>query len=296
METKNYLFVILILFASLFVVSGRRSEGRPPGNVLGSSLFPLAAPASEQTERHEFPDLGISARSVLARDLGSGATLYEKDPEVTLPIASLTKLATALVVERLVGLEDVIEIKAEDTKVPPYRAALAVGEHFKVRDLVKAMLISSANDAALALSRHAGAGDTAFFVREMNRQAEALGMIHTAFTNPVGFDDEGHYSSAADLSLLVREFLEHKELLAITGLKQAVITSVPARKKHYVLTTNKLMLEDSAITGLKTGYTEEAKGNLIILSDSYYLIILGSDDREGEAKKIMQWVKEGQWK
>ena len=242
----------------------------------------------------------ISARAALVRDASSGVTLLEKNAEEKLPIASLTKLMTALVVVENLSLDDEVEIKNSDLAAVPYRINIPAGEKVTVRGLLTAMLVSSANDAALALSR-AVFGNTPDFVEAMNARARELRMTSTSFSNPVGFDSANHYSTASDLARLVEEFMDHTELLDIVKMKSAVVTSVSGRQKVKIYTTNKLMAERGDVIGLKTGFTAEAKGSLIILVNqkhdsspetAYYSIILGSDDREDETTMLMKWVEE----
>lgn len=245
------------------------------------------------------PDLELSGRAALVKDLETGFVYYHKNANLPLAIASLTKLMTAVVVYKNARLDDVVMIQPADVRTEAYRVGLVVGEKVRVRDLLLAMLVASANDATLALARHAGGGELGF-VSQMNAEAKILKMTNTAFTNPVGFDAPGHYSTVADLSRLVEEFLSYSELRDIVRKKSAAIASTDGRYRHKFLTTNKLMLKYENIVGLKTGYTAEAKGNLIAVVDGggqsgageYYSIILGSADRERETEVIMKWVKD----
>lgn len=299
-ETKKY---FLILFVTVSLVIFFPSAGRAPGAqelILGARVsvprdLPVAADRSdsEPQPKRAVPGLRINAAAVLLRDVDSGLVLYEKESASRFPIASLTKLMTALVVDRLLGPDEVVEIQAEDLRVPEYRVNLVVGERVYAQDLVKAMLIASGNDAAYALARHAS-GSVAAFAQEMNREARILGMRDTAFTNPAGLDHPGHYSTARDLSLLVDEFLLHPELVEIAGTSQSIIASLDGRQLHRLETTNRLLGQDQAVVGLKTGYTSEARGNLIALVDRprFYTIILGSDQREAETMRLINWARE----
>lgn len=246
-------------------------------------------------------ELELSARAVLVKDLHSGAILYEKNFREVFPIASLTKLMTAvLVVERL-PIRKTVEIAEADVDTLPYTVNLVAGEKLPVFDLLSAMLINSANDATLALAREA-LGSVPEFVEAMNMKAQSLGMEKTKFTNPIGFDDPGNYATAEDLAILVKEFLSYPILSEIVSRKTAVISSVDGQYQHELRTTNRLLETYPEVAGIKTGYTTDAIGNLIILVKSpetsglelgpYYSIILGSPERESETEKIMQWVKE----
>lgn len=258
------------------------------------SEFPLAKDSPQRvlkTADAESAPPELMGRAVLVKDTDRQTVLYSKNLNEPMPIASLTKLMTALVVKKLVSPEEMVEITAEDTKAAPYKINLEPHEKILVKDLLKAMLIASANDAALALARHA-AGDVSTFVRFMNREAKQLKMKNTSFQNPVGFDDPNHFSSASDLALLVEEFMRNPDLMEIVGQKEALFYSVDGVNSHRLVSTNKL-LDNSSVLGIKTGYTNEAKGNIIILvgDEKYYFIILGSPNREEDAEKLMVWME-----
>ena len=261
--------------------------------IVADTLLPLLPVSLAQKAPPE-----VSARAVLVRDRGSGATLLEKNSGARLPMASLTKLMTALVVEENTRADQIVEIvESDENGIPEPRAGFQIGEKLTVGALLEAMLVSSDNDAAVALGRSTF-GDPVAFVEAMNAKARALGMNSTRFANPVGFDDEQHYSTAEDLSLLVEEFLNHAGLAEIVGKKSEIISSADGKSRHLLATTNKLLLKYQEVIGLKTGYTSEAKGSLIILVNrsfsrpvQYYSIILGSDHREAETDLILDWVK-----
>lgn len=287
----------------------------PPGRIAGaleadSSEFlefpraPEADPPPVPVAKNLFPAPLVSAAAVLIKDARSGSVIYGKNPQARLPIASLTKLMTALAVMEYGDLDDNVEISPTDLHVHAYRVDFSPGEKLTVRDLLAALLVSSANDAALALSRYAS-GSTENFVKDMNDKAAALGMRSTSFANPIGFDDPRHYSTAEDLAKLADEFAHYSELLDIVKIKSTRISSVSGRETRALATTNRLLEQHPEVVGLKTGYTAEAKGSLIILVDQsaivpgprYYSIILASIDRERETALLLDWVaKEFTWK
>lgn len=290
------------------VPSAEAGNGRVAGMVAASGEAPfldfpivpdtklVSIPVSRNA--HKAPEL--SAKALLVRDVRSGVTMLEKNSSSRLPIASLTKLMTALVVMEKSSLDEEVEIKNSDLAVPAYRIDFSPREILTVRDLLTAMLVSSANDAALSLARHT-MGSTANFVKAMNDKAGDLRMASTSFSNPVGFDDQEHYSTASDLSRLVEEFMNHGDLMDIVKMKSAVVSSVSGKQKIKLYSTNKLLLDRPEVIGLKTGYTAEAGGSLIILvnigSESaplaqYYSIMLGSDDREKETALIIKWIED----
>jgi serine-type D-Ala-D-Ala carboxypeptidase (penicillin-binding protein 5/6) len=235
----------------------------------------------------------LTANSALAYDHNSGSILFTLDFDDKLPIASLTKIISALVVIDSGKINDVVTITKEDTLVIGANSGLVTGEKILASDLMKAMLIASHNDSTYALTRYVG-GTKEDFVDLMNQKAVTLGMNNTNFTNPVGFDAPEHYSTCQDLVLALREFLKNPFLDGIVKTQETEIKSIDGEYTHPIKTTNKLMLEDSSIIGVKTGYTTEAKGNLIIRSvegdADVVTIVLGSDDREGDTRKILDWI------
>jgi D-alanyl-D-alanine carboxypeptidase len=236
----------------------------------------------------------ITARSALAYDFNSGSILYTYNFDARVPIASLTKLLTAVVIAESGKMDDIVEVTEEDIRVIGPNTGLVAQERVKVSELMKAMLIASHNDSTRTLARYVG-GTMDHFVELMNAKADELGMHSTHFTNPVGFDDPEHYSTAQDLTLLVRKFMEYEYLAQLVSMKEAEVKPLNLPFTHKVTTTNKLLLEDSTVVGIKTGYTTEAKGNLAVRSISgesdVVTIVLGSDDREGDTRKILDWIR-----
>lgn len=248
-------------------------------------------PAPELAGNLETPQL--SARAALSFDLNSGAILYTKNFDQELPVASLTKLVTALVVVDKLSFNDEVVVERADTLVVGSNMGLVPGERIKVIDLLHGMLISSSNDAAMALSRQV-AGSAEEFVVLMNQKITALGLSSSHFSNPVGLDSADNYSTTFDLGRIVGEFVSKPELARVVQLRQLEVASVDDKFRHVLTSTNELLIEDASIMGIKTGYTDEAKGNLVIRKKQgeadVVTIILGSDDREEDTRKLLAWV------
>ena len=189
-------------------------------------------------------------------DAASGRILYEKDAHTRRLIASTTKLMTALVaVEATEDLEQVVTVKRE------YQAEgssmyLGVGEQLTIRELLYGLLLSSGNDAALAIAGGC-AGDVETFVGWMNDRAGELGMADTHFANPNGLDHEAHYSTAYDMALLAREVLSHEVLVELVSTKSATVAG------RSLVNHNKLLWRYEGCTGMKTGYTDAAGRTLV---------------------------------
>ncbi len=235
----------------------------------------------------------LTAKAALAFDLNSETILYSKNLDEKLPIASLTKLMTALVVLNRADLNQKITVTKVDQTGTGSSIGLAVGEEIRINELLKALLIPSANDAALTLANHVG-GNFDNFAKEMNEHAQKLGLTSTHFTNPVGWDSDENYSTTLDLIKITQEVLKHKELSEIVATKHATISSVDGRFTHVLTTTNQLMLADPEIVGVKTGFTSKALGNLIILDNhenqKVITVVLGSVNREADTRKLLDWL------
>lgn len=200
--------------------------------------------------------VSVSAVSAILVDAESGRVLYEKNTHAKRLIASITKLMTALVaVESTPNLDCVIPIKAE------YQAEgssmyLRPGEEITLEGLLYGLLLSSGNDAALAIADGcAGKVDT--FVEWMNRRAADLGMKDTHFANPNGLDAEDHYSTAADMVLLAKAVLANETLAKIVATRSATIAG------RSLTNHNKLLWRYEGCTGMKTGYTDAAGRTLV---------------------------------
>lgn len=235
----------------------------------------------------------VSAQTGLAIDAQSGSILWTKNFDQKYPIASLTKLMTALVVIKQAGLDLAISAKKSDTEVIGTNMGLVSGEQITVLNLLYGMLVSSSNDAALALAKGV-AGSNEKFIELMNQQAQSMGLLSTNFSNPAGFDDENNYSTADDLSKIALEFIKNPLLNEIVKTKETIVASKDGRIKHKLVSTNKLMFENEKIIGIKTGFTSQALGNLIIRykdpEKEIISIVLASANREEDTKKLLDWI------
>lgn len=201
--------------------------------------------------------VGTNALSAILVEASSGRVLYEKDAQRRLPIASITKLMTALVaLESGKGLEDVVEVEEQHTLAEGSSLCLKAGERLTLGTLLYGLMLQSGNDAAAVIAQYC-AGDEASFVEKMNRKAEELGMKDTHFANPSGLPDPEHYSTARDMALLARACLEREELREITSTR-----SITLEGRTFV-NHNKLLWRCQGCIGMKTGYTQEAGRTLI---------------------------------
>ena len=238
-----------------------------------------ALPAAGAVETH--------AAAAVLMDAGSGRVLYARNAHEALPIASVTKLMTALVaLESGRALDETVTILPQWTGAEGSSLYLRPGETLTLEDLLYGLLLRSGNDAALAVAGCC-AGSTEAFVDWMNRKAGALGMKDTHFTNPSGLDGEGHASSARDMALLARACLENETLREIVSTKSTVRAGRPLTNH------NKLLWRYEGCIGLKTGYTQRAGRTLVSAAEREGLtlicVTLNDPDDWADHAALLDW-------
>jgi D-alanyl-D-alanine carboxypeptidase (penicillin-binding protein 5/6) len=263
--------------------------GRERSLVLGMAMTTMLCAADIRAE--ELPAKpSIRASALYLVELKSGRVLLEKDPTRRLPPASLTKIMTALVALESAPLQEVVKI---DRRALVHQSSLKFqpGEEFLLRDLLTAMLVSSANDACEAVAWHIG-GDDKRFVAKMNERARALGLKNTHFANPCGFDAPGHYSTAADLAKLTEQALQEPIFSMMVRTLIRDISTVDGARRMSLHSTNELLL-DPDVNGVKTGYTSNAGRCLIasMFKDGHRLLLVGLNvmDRWDQATRLLQY-------
>ena len=221
--------------------------------------------------------------------------IFSVAPAKHWPIASITKLMTAIVVSETLGLTERILISDNAISIEGIAGNLIVGEEYTVRDLLKAALVVSSNDAAKALEEFFNKtlpGEN--LVDAMNKKAAALGMTKTHFVDPIGLSVLNQ-STAYDLEKLVGYILsKHEYILTMSGEKTAMITNIRTGTRKTLVNINSLV-ENPDFLGGKTGHIDEAKGNLISVFNIYktpvLIVVLGSDDRIGVTTTLYEWLK-----
>src|SRR3989338_8832321 len=294
-QTLSIASALLVALSGSFVPIAIQDSSQPYRGVSGLSIstLPMAKEAPPYLRDFSTP-LTLEAASALAIDITAHRRLYEKSPTEKRATASLAKLMTAIVVESIANPASVGQVLQEDLKgVPTPVMGLVVGEKISIESLMRGMLVESANDAASVLARTT-AGSQERFVELMNLMAGAMGLRDTVFKNPTGLDEEGEFSTADDLSLLAEESLSYEKISKIVRLKSDTVTSSDGTIIHYLRNSNRL-LEDPRVEGMKTGFTEQARGNLILLiagppGHLLLTVVLGSENREAESEKLMKWI------
>jgi serine-type D-Ala-D-Ala carboxypeptidase (penicillin-binding protein 5/6) len=239
----------------------------------------------------EFPAKpSIKASALYMVELKTGRVLLEKDATRRLPPASLSKIMTALVALESAPLQQVVKIDSR-ALVHPSSLKFQPGEQFLLRDLLTAMLVSSANDACEAIAWHIGEGPGRF-VAMMNERVRTLGLKNTHFTNACGFDAPDHYSTAADLAKLTEQALRVPAISMMVRTVTRDIVSVNGVRQISLHSTNELLL-DPDVTGVKTGYTSQAGRCLIasMFKDGNQLLLVGLNvkDRWEQAPQLLRY-------
>lgn len=206
--------------------------------------------------------LAASAKSAILMDADSGTVIYEKNSNVQLPPASITKIMTMLLVmeaidEGRLKLTDKVQTSEYAASMGGSQIFLEPGEEMSVDDMLKGVALASGNDASVALAEKI-AGSEPQFVAMMNEKAQQLGMKNTKFENCNGLPAAGHVSSAHDIAIMSRELLKYDGITKYTGLYQDHLRK-NSEKPFWLVNTNKLVRFYSGADGLKTGYTNEAK-------------------------------------
>lgn len=199
-------------------------------------------------------DINLSATSAILIDSKTGRTLFSKNPHLKLPMASTTKIMTALIAIEYGNLDEIVKIKRNSVGIEGSSIYLYENEEITLRDLVYGLMLRSGNDAAVAIATHIG-DSLEGFAELMNKKAKEVGAINTNFTNPHGLHEDNHYTTAYDLALITREAMKHPEFKEISKTK---IWKANREKNDYFYNKNKTLWQYDGGDGVKIGYTKAA--------------------------------------
>jgi len=259
---------------------------------LTASLNPNFLPVRDWS----IPEPEISARAGGVFDPSGEKFLYRKNIKNSLPIASLSKLMTAIIVLENLELDEIVTVSKRSVMAEGNNGGLIVGEKLTVNDLLRIMLIESSNDAAVALAEQ-----IENFTDLANQKIKQLELEQTSFTEPTGISQR-NYSSVSDLVHLADYSQNYSLIWEILKTEETNVYSSDRDTIHHLINTNKLLKEADnwrlELIGGKTGFTEEAGECMLTIiqkpnkSDEHLItVILGSDNRELETKKLIQWVQ-----
>lgn len=245
-------------------------------------------------------EMDISAKSAILVDFNTGKVLYSKNENEPLAMASMTKVMSMLLIMEKIDdgslkYDDIVEISTESSSMGGSQIFLNPGDKYKVIDLLKGVAMASANDAVVALAEKTY-GSKEHFIEAMNKKAESLGLKNTHFVNVHGLDEEGHYSSAYDMSVMARELLKHEKILDFTRVYEEYLTK-PDGSQIWLVNTNKLVRFYDGVDGLKTGFTQNAgycltatgkKNNLRLIS-----VVMGEESIEKRSSDTVKLLNYG---
>lgn len=244
-------------------------------------------------------DLAKNAKSAILVESTTGKILYEKNKDEKRSPASMTKIMTLLLTmeaieKEIITYDDMVSVSKNASDMGGTQIFIEEGSSVDVLTLIKGISIASANDAAVAIAEKIG-GTEENFVKMMNDKARELGCQNTNFMNPHGLDEEGHYTTAYDLSLIARELIKHEKILEFTSTYEDYINV--SGENHWLVNTNKLVRFYEGIDGLKTGYTDKAmycltatmkKNDMRLIS-----IAMGEDTKENRNSDTISMMEYG---
>ena len=245
-------------------------------------------------------DLAPTAKSAILIDASDGKVLYEKNADEKLPPASMTKLASMLIIMEYIdsgkiALTDQVTISEAAASMGGSQVFLEAGEVYTVEQLLKGIAIASGNDAVVAMSEKI-AGTEQAFVDLVNKRLKEIGAKNTVFLNAHGLDTEGHVSTARDMATIALELLKHPKILDFTSIYEEYLEKNDG-SKTWLVNTNKLIRFYNGVDGLKTGFTSNAgycltatakKGDLRLIS-----VVMGEDTTENRSSDTVKLLNYG---
>ncbi|NLO21492.1 MAG: D-alanyl-D-alanine carboxypeptidase [Syntrophomonadaceae bacterium] len=254
--------------------------------IIGCLLFFLGHGALAQARPYH------SSSNVCLLDADSGQIIYSQKAGEIRPVASTTKIMTAILSVEYAELDDRVEVSSRADHTPEYTIGLKEGQKLPVSELLKAALVKSSNDAAVALAEHV-AGNERLFSHLMSKKAFIIGAVNTHFINASGLPADEHWSTAYDLAVMGRYLLQKKYIKDLVASRQVEFKH-PAYQQEITLTnTNSLLQSYNGANGIKTG-TTNAAGKCLVASakrDSRQLIAvaLNSHDRNGDCSRLLNY-------
>lgn len=293
--------LILILFsAPIFLIAGLTKYFELTGN-------PLVSPVLKESKtlgiNQWFPkvlgassvDPKITAKSAIFVETKTGDVLYAKNIHDKLPIASLSKVMTALVALEHRSLDEKLLVSRRASEMEPDEMILLPGEKLTLKELLYGIFLVSANDAAEVVAETT-TGNREEFIKLMNDKAKQLGMMETYFVNPTGLDEDSgsSYSSAYDLAILTRYLIRnYPAVVDISKTAHIILPKTEEHQDYEMYSGINLLTTYSGVVGFKTGYTPVAGYTLITLArkDGHEVVgvLLNSEYRRDEAKKLLDY-------
>ncbi|MFA6407763.1 MAG: serine hydrolase [Candidatus Paceibacterota bacterium] len=301
-RTQTFVATFLVLVAIIITVLEHGEKGT--GTILAEQLVAqnsavgaVSAVNQKRDEKNvpkrkwDILDPKVYAEAVSIQSLDSNFPFFNYQTYKVWPIASLTKLLTAVVVAEEIGMKKKISISQSAIDTEGTAGDFKSGEVYSAEDLIKIMLLTSSNDAATAFEEYGGGREQ--FIHLMNNKAEKLGMTQTIMHDASGLSDLNQ-SSASDLIRLARYLVErHPDIISWTRLQNFLVQPVNSPEVHTISNINPLVVEKDYLGG-KTGTSPEARENLLAFfsfgNERVAFIILGSNNRREESKSLLNWI------
>lgn len=292
--------IFLPALFSIFIAACAPSDSMaaPPmrGQENPYAYQPPAAPLTPAPLPNYAQVPSVYAPRVMVVDAITGRVLFEKNADTQCAVASTQKLLTAICVTHAGPLSDPVTVQNIDTQVEPTKVYIRPGETYERGYLLKALLVKSGNDIALALARDVG-GSKEGFANIMNRTALQIGMRNSRFANPHGLTEPNQYSTARDMAILGRTALQDPFIRSCINQKSMVFTH-PDGKTSTLSNTNRILKRLDYCTGMKTG-TTNASGRCLVSSGSLngrtvVVVVLGSNSANiwDDSEKLLRWALE----
>ena len=248
---------------------------------------------SEKKRDTKLKKLDVTAKSAISYELNTDTLLFDKDTDEKLPIASLTKVMTAIVTLETMDLDKQVTVSEHAATIGENVMGLSTGETLSVEELLYGLILNSGNDAAEVLAEESPYGRDEF-VFIMNKKAESLGLSNTRFSNASGLEGDGRqYSTVKDLLILTRYALTFPEFAKIAATYEHEIPATSTHKYFLLYNQTNLLTTYPGVKGVKTGYTDEAglclityleyKGHRIVA------VLLNSENRRQDMKELLDY-------
>lgn len=241
-----------------------------------------------------------NAKSGLLLETSTGTIIYEKNIHDRVPVASMTKMmGMILIMEALedgkLRLDEKVKVSKNASDMGGSQIWLSEGEEMLVSDLLKGIMMASANDGIVCMAERIG-GTEEKFVEMMNNKAKELGLKNTNFVNPTGLDEENHYSSAYDMSIIARELIKHEKIFEFTNVYEDYLRKGTSNE-YWLVNTNKLIKTYQGADGLKTGMTDNAGYCMAVTAKRNGMrllaIVLGESDGKVRNKETAELLDYG---
>lgn len=311
----SVIFIVFVAFAAVNVLGKERSENISVSANTTEAFDELAKAMKEKKQATnsteiiaqnfvvspvssaEFLFLGgcdlssLTGQVALARFINQSETLLTLNQKNRWPIASITKLLTAVVASENMDVEKTISLTKEAIDTEGIAGDFKEGEIFKISDLIDAILLVSSNDAAEAIAQEFGRND---FLALMNQKAKDIGMLNTFIYDPSGLSARNQSTPNDLYKLASYMYFNNPEFFKTTSIKKDYITEQKTGKRRTISNINEFAGQSNFIGG-KTGFTEESQGNLLSIfkvdGQPLVIVILGSQDRFGETRKILNCIR-----